>query len=56
MVSDSIEGIYETLTRCAKISKAAGGIGVNMSNVRAEGSYISGTNGVSNGLMPMLRV
>lgn len=56
MVSDSIEGIYETLTRCAKISKAAGGVGVNVSNIRAKGSYIAGTHGNSNGLSPMLRV
>lgn len=56
MTEDSIEGIYETLTRCAKISKAAGGIGVNLSCIRASGSYISGTNGNSNGLTPMLRV
>ncbi|CAD7927523.1 unnamed protein product [Amoebophrya sp. A120] len=56
MVSDSIDGIYDTLKRCAKISKSAGGIGVAISNVRASGSYIRGTNGYSNGLVPMLRV
>lgn len=56
MTEDSIEGIYETLARCAKISKAAGGIGVNMSNIRAAGTYIAGTNGASNGLTPLLRV
>ena len=55
-VSDSIDGIYETLRRCAKISKCAGGIGVSISNVRASGSYIRGTNGNSNGLVPMLKV
>mmetsp|Transcript_74742 Transcript_74742/g.139543 ORF Transcript_74742/g.139543 Transcript_74742/m.139543 type:complete len:812 (+) Transcript_74742:96-2531(+) len=55
MVGDSIEGIYETLTRCALISQSAGGIGVAISNVRAKGSYIAGTNGSSNGLVPMLR-
>ena len=56
MVDDSIEGIFETLKRCAKISKRAGGIGVAVSNIRASGSYIRGTNGYSNGLVPMLRV
>mmetsp|Transcript_108023 Transcript_108023/g.220547 ORF Transcript_108023/g.220547 Transcript_108023/m.220547 type:complete len:809 (+) Transcript_108023:73-2499(+) len=55
MKSDSIEGIYDTLTQCAKISKTAGGIGVAISNIRAKGSYIRGTNGYSNGLVPMLR-
>merc|ERR1712193_81341 len=53
--NDSIEGIYDTLKRCAMISKQAGGIGVAVSNVRAKGSYIRGTNGYSNGLVPMLR-
>ncbi|CAJ1363601.1 unnamed protein product [Effrenium voratum] len=53
--SDSIEGIYDTLKSCALISKSAGGIGVAVSNVRAGGSYIRGTNGHSNGLVPMLR-
>jgi len=53
--SDSIDGIYSTLTHCAKISKSAGGIGVAVSNIRAQGSYIRGTNGYSNGIVPMLR-
>merc|ERR1719188_2696757 len=52
---DSIDGIYDTLRRCALISKSAGGIGVAVSNVRAKGSYVRGTNGYSNGLVPMLR-
>lgn len=56
MKEDSIEGIYDTLRQCAKISQAAGGIGLNIHNVRATGSYISGTNGTSNGIVPMLRV
>lgn len=56
MVDDSIEGIFETLKRCALISKGAGGIGLSVSNVRGTGSRIVGTNGVSNGLTPMLRV
>ena len=56
MTDDSIEGIYETLARCAKLSKGSGGIGLNVSAIRAEGSYIAGTNGRSNGLLPMLRV
>ena len=55
MKDDSIEGIYDTLKQCALISKSAGGIGVAISNVRASGSYIRGTNGYSNGLVPMLR-
>ena len=55
MKEDSIEGIYDTLKQCALISKSAGGIGVAISNVRAGGSYIRGTNGYSNGLVPMLR-
>ena len=55
MQGDSIEGIYDTLKQCALISKSAGGIGVAISNVRASGSYIRGTNGHSNGLVPMLR-
>lgn len=54
--SDSIEGIYRTLHRCALISKAAGGIGLSVQNIRAKGSPIRGTKGVSNGLVPMLRV
>jgi ribonucleoside-diphosphate reductase alpha subunit len=53
---DSIEGIYETLKQCALISKSAGGIGISIHNIRATGSYIRGTNGNSNGLVPMLRV
>merc|ERR1712176_515246 len=53
--SDSISGIYDTLKQCALISKCAGGIGVAVSNIRAGGSYIRGTNGYSNGLVPMLR-
>lgn len=56
MASDSIEGIYDTLKQCALISKSAGGIGLNIHNIRASGSYIAGTNGNSNGLVPMLRV
>merc|ERR1712060_642549 len=55
MKDDSIDGIYDTLKQCALISKSAGGIGVAISNVRAKGSYIRGTNGYSNGLVPMLR-
>lgn len=53
---DSIEGIFDTLKACAKISQAAGGIGVSIHNVRATGSYIRGTGGSSNGIIPMLRV
>ncbi|KAH0453206.1 hypothetical protein IEQ34_017530 [Dendrobium chrysotoxum] len=56
MKDDSIEGIYDTLKECAIISKSAGGIGVSIHNIRATGSYIRGTNGVSNGIVPMLRV
>ncbi|XP_075250148.1 ribonucleoside-diphosphate reductase large subunit-like isoform X2 [Convolutriloba macropyga] len=56
MKDDSIEGIYDTLKECALISKSAGGIGVNVHCIRARGSYIAGTNGQSNGLLPMLRV
>merc|ERR1712187_1062762 len=55
MKEDSIEGIYDTLKQCALISKCAGGIGVAISNIRAKGSYIRGTNGYSNGLVPLLR-
>ncbi|CAJ1383697.1 unnamed protein product, partial [Effrenium voratum] len=55
MKDDSIEGIYDTLKQCAMISKSAGGIGVAVSNIRASGSYVRGTNGKSNGLVPMLR-
>ena len=54
--SDSIDGIYSTLKQCALISKSAGGIGINIHDVRATGSYIAGTNGYSNGIIPMLRV
>jgi len=54
--SDSIDGIYDTLKNCAIISKYAGGIGMSISNVRASQSYIRGTNGTSNGIVPMLRV
>ncbi|KAI8618802.1 ribonucleotide reductase [Chytriomyces sp. MP71] len=56
MKDDSIEGIYETLKSCAMISKSAGGIGINIHKIRASGSYIAGTNGHSNGIIPMLRV
>jgi ribonucleoside-diphosphate reductase subunit M1 len=55
MRDDSIEGIYETLKTCAQISKTAGGIGLHIHNIRAKGSYIAGTNGYSNGIVPMLR-
>ncbi|KAI0423461.1 ribonucleoside-diphosphate reductase large chain [Xylaria sp. FL1042] len=56
MKEDSIEGIYDTLKTCAMISKMAGGIGLNVHRIRATGSYIAGTNGTSNGVVPMLRV
>lgn len=56
MTEDSIEGIFETLKRCALISQSAGGIGVSIHNIRATGSYIKGTGGTSNGIIPMLRV
>ncbi|KAI5481808.1 ribonucleoside-diphosphate reductase subunit M1 [Pseudohyphozyma bogoriensis] len=56
MKDDSIEGIYDTLKTCALISKTAGGIGLSIHNIRATGSYIAGTNGYSNGIIPMLRV
>ncbi len=56
MKDDSIEGIYDTLKQCAKISQSAGGIGLSIHGVRATGSYIKGTNGTSNGIIPMLRV
>mgnify|MGYP001119812240 CR=1 FL=1 len=56
MAEDSIEGIYDTLKQCALISKSAGGIGLSIHNIRASGSYIAGTNGSSNGIVPMLRV
>lgn len=56
MTDDSIPGIFETLSRCAKISQSAGGIGLSIHNIRAKGSYIKGTGGTSNGIIPMLRV
>jgi ribonucleoside-diphosphate reductase alpha subunit len=56
MEDDSIEGIFNTVKECANISKWAGGIGLHIHNVRAEGSHIQGTNGKSNGIIPMLRV
>lgn len=56
MTDDSISGIFETLSRCAKISQSAGGIGLSVHNIRATGSYIKGTGGQSNGIIPMLRV
>ena len=55
MKDDSIDGIYDTLKQTAKISQSAGGIGISIHNVRATGSYIKGTNGISNGIVPMLR-
>ncbi len=56
MKDDSIEGIYDTLKQCAKISQSAGGIGLSVHHIRATGSYIKGTNGTSNGIIPMLKV
>lgn len=56
MTDDSISGIFETLGRCASISQAAGGIGLSIHNIRATGSYIKGTGGTSNGIIPMLKV
>jgi ribonucleoside-diphosphate reductase alpha chain len=56
MKDDSIAGIFDTLRQCAEISKSAGGIGLSIHNIRANGSYIKGTNGTSNGIIPMLRV
>lgn len=56
MKEDSIGGIYDTLKQCAKISQSAGGIGLAIHDIRAKGSYIKGTNGSSNGIVPMLRV
>ncbi|MDX1314796.1 MAG: ribonucleoside-diphosphate reductase subunit alpha, partial [Eudoraea sp.] len=56
MREDSIDGIYDTLKQTAKISQSAGGIGLSIHNIRATGSYIAGTNGTSNGIVPMLRV
>jgi ribonucleoside-diphosphate reductase alpha chain len=55
MKEDSIDGIYDTLKQCAKISQSAGGIGLSIHSVRAKGSYIKGTGGTSNGIVPMLR-
>jgi ribonucleoside-diphosphate reductase alpha chain len=55
MKEDSIEGIYDTLKQCAQISQSAGGIGLSIHNIRGTGSYIKGTNGISNGIVPMLR-
>lgn len=56
MKDDSVDGIFDTLKQCANISKYAGGIGLSVSTIRAHGSYITGTNGASNGIIPMLRV
>lgn len=56
MAEDSIDGIFKTLHKTALISKASGGIGIHSSNIRAKGSFVSGSNGISNGLVPMLRV
>ncbi len=56
MKEDSISGIYDTLKSCAQISQSAGGIGLSIHDIRATGSYIKGTNGTSNGIVPMLRV
>ena len=56
MEDDSIDGIYSTLKKCALISQSAGGIGLSIHNIRAKGTFIKGTNGTSNGIVPMLRV
>ena len=56
MKEDSIQGIYDTLMQCARISQSAGGIGLAIHDIRAKGSYIKGTNGTSNGIVPMLKV
>lgn len=56
MKKDSIDGIYDTLKQCAQISQSAGGIGLSIHDIRAKGTYIKGTNGTSNGIVPMLRV
>ncbi len=56
MKQDSISGIYDTLKQCAQISQSAGGIGLSIHDIRAKGTYIRGTNGTSNGIVPMLRV
>ena len=54
-MEDSIDGIFETLGHVAKISRAAGGVGISLSDIRCKGAYIAGTNGNSNGLIPLLR-
>ncbi|MEM6299310.1 MAG: ribonucleotide reductase N-terminal alpha domain-containing protein, partial [Bacteroidota bacterium] len=56
MKEDSVEGIYDTLKQCAQISQTAGGIGLSIHQIRAKGSYIAGTNGTSNGIIPMVKV
>ena len=56
MKDDSVDGIFDTLKDCAKISKFSGGIGLHVHNIRANDSFIRGTNGYSNGIVPMLRV
>lgn len=56
MKEDSLEGIFDTLRTCALITKSAGGVGLHIHNIRATNSYIAGTNGVSTGIVPMLRV
>lgn len=56
MIDDSIDGIFDTVKQCAKISRSAGGIGLSIHKVRATGSYIRGTGGISNGILPMLKV
>ena len=56
MKDDSIDGIYDTLKQTAKISQSAGGIGLSIHTIRSTGSYIAGTNGTSNGIVPMLQV
>jgi len=56
MEQDSLDGIYDTLKDCARISKWAGGVGLHIHNIRAKGTFIQGTNGTSNGIVPMLRV
>lgn len=56
MIEDSIDGIFDTVKQCAKVSRAAGGIGLSIHNIRASGSYIRGTGGISNGIIPMLKV
>ena len=56
LIDDSIDGIFDTVKQCAKISRAAGGIGLSIHKIRATGSYIRGTGGISNGIIPMLKV